>query len=394
MAYKQNLKHGSLFSGIGGFDLASEWMGWENIFQVEIDEFCQRVLQKNFPKTNKYYDIKKFDGTKYRGTIDIITGGFPCQPFSQAGKRKGSEDERALFPEMLRVIREVRPRWVVAENVGGIISIDNGDYFEEVCSQLQNEGYEVQPVIIPASSINAPHRRDRVWFVAHDKRTGLLRLEQEGSWSRERQILQDGQKRGEVGSNRTGYCGDDVAYTESGESRKQTEQERRENISGGNKQTSSDTEITGLHGSDTEGSSSAWIRSSEHIRSVEQGNASDTPTERDRRCKREESEKGESLCGSESSADTECKRLQRPKFKKQSRPEEELFKGNTGWDRNWIEVATELCSVDDGLPVELGGFKLSKARHRIEQLKAYGNAIVPQVAYLIFKTINQIERSS
>jgi DNA (cytosine-5)-methyltransferase 1 len=102
-------RHGSLFSGIGGFDLAAEWAGFENIFQVEIDPFCQKVLQKNFPKTQKYGDIKKFDGTKFRGKIDIISGGFPCQPFSCAGKRKGTEDDRHLWPEMLRIIDEIKP---------------------------------------------------------------------------------------------------------------------------------------------------------------------------------------------------------------------------------------------------------------------------------------------
>jgi DNA (cytosine-5)-methyltransferase 1 len=164
------LTHGSLFSGIGGFDLAAERAGIKNIFQVEVDEFCQQVLSKNFPDTEKYKDIYEFDAKKYRGRIDIISGGFPCQPFSQAGKRKGREDERILFPEMLRVIREIEPTWVLAENVYGILTIHNGEYFEEVCSQMEGIGYEVLPIIIPASSINAPHRRYRVWIIAHARR--------------------------------------------------------------------------------------------------------------------------------------------------------------------------------------------------------------------------------
>lgn len=163
------MRHGSLFSGIGGFDLASQWMGWANVFQCEIDPFCQKVLKYHFLKVDLYGDIKKTDFSKYRGTVDIITGGFPCQPFSQAGKRKGTEDDRYLWPEMLRVIKEVQPGWIVGENVYGIVNWNGGLVFEQVCSDLEAEGYEVQPYILPAVSVNAPHRRDRVWFVAHCK---------------------------------------------------------------------------------------------------------------------------------------------------------------------------------------------------------------------------------
>lgn len=159
--------HGSLFSGIGGFDLAAQWMGWENVFQVEIDSFCQQVLAKNFPEVERHGDIKTFDGTKYRGAVDIISGGFPCQPFSTAGKRKGTKDDRYLWPEMLRVIREVQPTYVVGENVYGLVNWSGGLVFEQVCADLENKGYQVQPVILPACAVNAPHRRDRVWFVAY-----------------------------------------------------------------------------------------------------------------------------------------------------------------------------------------------------------------------------------
>lgn len=160
------MRHGSLFSGIGGFDLAAQWMGWKNIFQVEKDPFCRAVLTKNFPNTNRYDDIKTFDGTKYRGTVDIVTGGFPCQPFSTAGKRKGKYDDRYLWPEMLRVIREIQPSYVVGENVRGITNWDEGVVFDSVQSDLEAEGYEVLPFLLPACGIGAPHRRDRVWFIA------------------------------------------------------------------------------------------------------------------------------------------------------------------------------------------------------------------------------------
>ena len=120
------MTHGSLFSGIGGFDLAAEWMGWQNIFQVEIEEYCQRLLAQNFPNVERHRDIREFDGKQYAGRIDIISGGFPCQPFSRAGKRQGKEDPRHLWPQMLRIISEIEPRWVLGENVSGIFSWSGG----------------------------------------------------------------------------------------------------------------------------------------------------------------------------------------------------------------------------------------------------------------------------
>ena len=170
-----------LFSGIGGFSLAAEREGIETLLFCEIDKYCQKVLAKNFPEVLINGDIKTLTKEiilkeierrygKYNGTIEfILTGGFPCQPFSIAGKRKGSEDDRALFPQMLRVIRETRPKWIVAENVGGILSIHDGEYFEELCTQLEGEGYSVQSFIIPASAVNAPHKRNRVWIIAYAK---------------------------------------------------------------------------------------------------------------------------------------------------------------------------------------------------------------------------------
>jgi len=160
------MTHGSLFSGIGGFDLAAEWMGWENVFHCEWNKFGQQVLHYYFPKAICYEDITKTDFTIHRGTIDILTGGFPCQPYSSAGKRLGKEDERHLWPEMLRAIREIRPRWIVGENVRGLTNWNGGMVFDEVQSDLEAEGYEVTPFLLPACAVNAPHRRDRIWFVA------------------------------------------------------------------------------------------------------------------------------------------------------------------------------------------------------------------------------------
>lgn len=162
-----SLTHGSLFSGIGGFDLASEWMGWENIFHCEWNDFGKRILKYYWPNAISYDDITKTDFSIHRGKIDILTGGFPCQPYSVAGKRKGKEDERHLWPEMLRAIREIEPKYIVGENVYGLTNWNGGLVFEEVQTDLENAGYEVQAYILPACSVNAPHRRDRVWFVAY-----------------------------------------------------------------------------------------------------------------------------------------------------------------------------------------------------------------------------------
>jgi len=166
------MTHGSLFSGIGGFDLAAQWMGWENVFHCEWNEFRQKVLHHYWPKAIQYNDITKTDFTIHRGKIDILTGGFPCQPYSSAGKRKGKEDERHLWPQMLRAIREIQPRWVVGENVLGLVNWSGGLVFHEVQADLEAAGYEVWPYVLPAVSVNAPHRRDRVWFVAYATSNG------------------------------------------------------------------------------------------------------------------------------------------------------------------------------------------------------------------------------
>ena len=192
--------HASLFSGIGGAELAASWIGWTNVFHCEIQEFQRKVLEYWFPNSISYEDITKTDFTKWRGHIDVLTGGFPCQPFSVAGKRKGAEDNRYLWGEMLRAIRQIQPTWVVGENVNGILSMvqpcnavkvgRTDDLFEEnyiyrteqqftidvICEDLEHAGYSVQPIVIPACAIGAPHRRDRVWIVAHrtDARAEIL----------------------------------------------------------------------------------------------------------------------------------------------------------------------------------------------------------------------------
>ena len=173
----------SLFAGIGGFELAAEAVGWTPAVSCEMNPFGRHTLGHYWPKAYHHDDIHTLTGetvireiTKRFGYYDnneiIVTGGFPCQPYSTAGKRRGNKDSRHLWPEMLRIIAELKPRHVVGENVPGIISWDGGLVFEQVCADLENEGYEVQPCVLPACGIGAPHGRARVWFVAHTNYDG------------------------------------------------------------------------------------------------------------------------------------------------------------------------------------------------------------------------------
>jgi DNA (cytosine-5)-methyltransferase 1 len=182
------MNHIGLFEGIGGFSLAARWMGWETIAWCEWNEFGQKVLKHHFPKAQPHGDITKTDFTIYRGQCDIVTGGFPCQPYSVAGKQKGNEDERHLWPEMLRAIREIQPSFIVGENVGGLVSWNGGLVFEQVQSELEAEGYEVQSFILPAAGVGAIHRRDRVWVVAYNNKVsrsylGQRSLQNRKQWS-------------------------------------------------------------------------------------------------------------------------------------------------------------------------------------------------------------------
>lgn len=184
--------HLDLFSGIGGFALACDWhfKDIEHVF-CDNEPFSQEVLAKHWPNSKIYGDIRSLSKKQFLadtrskeplglsqksrtkgfeiGDVHILTGGFPCQPFSQAGRRRGTEDDRYLWPEMFRVICDFKPTWIVAENVRGLLTWNGGMVLEQVCLDLEGQGYEVQPLIIPALAVNAPHRRDRIWFIAYAK---------------------------------------------------------------------------------------------------------------------------------------------------------------------------------------------------------------------------------
>lgn len=161
------LTHFSLFSGIGGIDLAAEWAGFETVGQCEFADYPTKVLEKHWPDVPRWRDVRDVTAESVRGrgiaNITVLSGGFPCQPFSVAGKRRGKEDDRFLWPEMLRVISELQPAWIIGENVPGIVNMA----LEQCCIDLENQGYEVQPFNIPACGVDAPHRRARIFIMAY-----------------------------------------------------------------------------------------------------------------------------------------------------------------------------------------------------------------------------------
>jgi DNA (cytosine-5)-methyltransferase 1 len=282
------MKHLDLFSGIGGFALAASWV-WpdhEVVAFCDNEPFCQKVLSKHWPDVPVIDDIRKIKGEDY-GAVDIITGGFPCQPFSCAGKRGGEADDRYLWPEMLRIIREIRPTWVIGENVAGIINMA----LDQVCTDLEDAGYTVQAFIIPACAVDAPHRRDRVWIVGHS-----------------------------AGARREACnaitCG---TKPESGE------------LADSNRDASDPQGISGWPGL----------------------------------CENGQEQDGDQLANGGGDA-TNSGRIGR----------------HNAWDEPWLEAATRLCGIHDGVS---GGV------HRTDRLKSLGNAIVPQVAAVIMQAIRELD---
>lgn len=171
------MKFGSLFAGIGGFDLGLERAGMKCEWQVEIDNYATRVLKKHWPDVKRFRDVREC-GSHNLASVDLICGGFPCQPHSLAGKRKASSDDRDLWGEFARIICELKPKWVVAENVPGLLSSESGRFFGRVLRDLAAGGYDVEWQCIPASAFGASHQRDRVWIIAYTDSIRQRRLQQ------------------------------------------------------------------------------------------------------------------------------------------------------------------------------------------------------------------------
>ena len=341
------LAHASLFSGIGGAELAASWLGWTNVFHCEIQEFQRKVLEYWFPNSISYEDITKTDFKEWRGQIDVLTGGFPCQPFSVAGKRKGAEDNRYLWAEMLRAIRQIQPTWVVGENVNGILSMvqpgketkmgRTDDLFDEnfiyrkeqkftievICEDLERAGYSVQPIVIPACAVGAPHRRDRVWIVAKlTIDTDCRRCAGRGSQTCKREKTS---KRASLFSNIERPCGEqDVANSANAG----TESLRR-------KRQDSFHEFGFTFDCNSTGFKRELLEQQAQVKSHRQN----------------------------------C-RIDEPDFKD-------------------FPTQSPVCNRDDGLPFRVADLTISFAKWRSKSIEALGNAWVPQVAFEIFKAIEE-----
>lgn len=373
--------HGSLFSGIGGFDLAAEWAGWQNAFHCEWNEFGQKILKHYWPKAISYGDIKQTDFTIWRGRIDVLTGGFPCQPYSLAGKRKGKDDERHLWPEMLRAIREISPTYIVGENVYGLVNWNGGLVFHEVQTDLEAEGYEIQPVILPACAVNAPHKRERVWFVAY--RTGELQQRNEAGkcGNKRQQTVQQEYWQADTKQPRT--MGENGIFTHANDNGHNGPENRQSHFKGNDGNTARENTVEQFEGCGCEAT-----------RTI--ANATSQQGERLQPEQREFSQQEQRQFGGTSgemgyrnATNTRCSERQNGIHgQKQGRQTTEFGNSYTqfgAWTQFPITEPT-ICGGNDGIPTELDGITFPKWRN--ESIKAYGNAIVPQIALQIFNAIN------
>ena len=429
------MTHASVFSGIGGPEVAATMLGWENLFHCEINPFGRKVLDYWYPNAESYEDITTTDFSKWRGRIDVLTGGFPCQPFSYAGQRRGAEDDRYLWPYMFSCIDQIRPTWVVCENVAGITTMveqgevveverqaslfDEGDVvrryklretftLERICDDLERHGYSVQPMLIPACAVGAPHRRDRVFIVGHRMATdttdaGLQHGNQSGSQSGEAGTIQ-GKGRDTIGN---------VHAPSDGNRRIATDTTCRGE---GTPRTSA-----GVEGcrSDTHQQQSEWSTTTEWNHRFYAVLQHATNPELSR-LEGEDTARGESsdkwlhvwraitrCCGQNNEgqiiADTCHAGLQ------EARPEQPTA-GHRGFGvraGEWVErfgrgeeigsrwqdfpSVSPVHRGNDGLPFDVDDLTISFAKWRTEALKAYGNAIVVQVMYEIFRAIQITE---
>lgn len=372
--------HASLFSGIGGAEIAASWLNFKNLFHCEIQEFQRKVLEYWFPNSVSYEDITKTDFAEWRGKVDILTAGFPCQPYSIAGKRLGAEDDRALWPEMLRAIREIQPTWVVGENVAGLLSMVQpgkaikvgraDDLFDEnfiyrteqqftidaICEDLERAGYSVQPFVIPACSVGAPHRRDRVWIVAHRTDTGA-------------ESLQQGWPDGVRGFGPAAHA--DGNRQRQREDKQILERECKRTADVGNACKNGSVANTQCSGGEEMGNE---VQPGQPNGERTDGNgmfrtSSDTDGQR-------RNALGHDNSGSE-----------------KPRQAESEFGGADGPQGRWWDFPTQspVCGRDDGLPFRVADLAISFPAWRSKSIEALGNSWCPQVAYEIFKAIEQTD---
>lgn len=374
--------HIGLFEGIGGFSYAAKQMGWITKAWCEWNEFGQKVLRYHYPEAEGHGDITKTDFTKYANTIDLVSGGFPCQPYSLAGKRKGKDDERHLWPEMLRAIREIRPRWVVGENVFGLINWSNGLVFHEVQADLEAEGYEVWPYVLPACAVNAPHRRDRVWFVAYASNNGYKNRCEETRGQNgcsEPRRMQQFERMGEQRA---------TTYTNI-EQREQAQGRFQPEPVNGSKGLNTHTHSDGCEWCNSQHEKHTSERGQYAQHDIEQNDiANCTCSSSTGQLQQQQGQEQFRGCHCQPNATNTNGRRQ---------PSEEHGQAQPGWAtetsirNNWQNFPTQspICDGNDGISTRLHGITFPKWRN--ESIKAAGNAIVPQIALMIFKAIQEYE---
>ena len=329
---KTKLKVLDLFSGIGGFSLGLHSTDmFDTVKFVEFDEFCQKVLKKNFPNVPIEGDIKNVKGKEFEA--DIIVGGFPCQPFSVAGKQKGRDDNRYLWPEMFRLIKEIKPEFVIGENVQGLVNLQNGMVLRQVQDDLVGQGFEVQCFLIPASGIGAWHQRSRVWIVGHSKHNGLLATEKRSRNQEVNGRTQEGKKETiELERTSGSRNNEDVSNTIG-------------KLSDGCSSTTRDSEAELIRLECNEGWHWNKVRSE-----AERCSEQDLQHPDNQRC--EESNVSE----------------------EPNEPNITDRKHDQGRDtKTWWQIESDLCGVPNGISRELD-------KDRANRIKSLGNAIVPQMA--------------
>jgi len=363
--------HLDLFSGIGGFALAAKWNGYRTVAFCDNEPYAQAVLKKHWPDVPIHKDIREVRGKLYAG-VTLLTGGFPCQPFSVAGKQRGKDDDRYLWPEMLRVIREARPAWIIGENVAGIVNMA----LDQVCADLEAEGYEIEPLIIPACGVDAPHKRDRVWIIAHVGNT---------------------QPDGCVASKKRGGSGEESVSGRPSQPQGQKEIAERQlaGTSGASADVANAISVSegGAHGSKKRECERGWEESNISQRNEVGSNiadggedvantASGESGQQAKRQGREDIGRRGKDCGGAENEGTEAL----PDPNGAGRQE------RSGQEREGIQRAYALDR--EGRAVWLSEPDVGRVAHgipnRVHRLKGLGNAIVPQVAAEIIRCIRRV----